>query len=80
MPSRYAYGCSNCSRTSSEILFHKLPSKKKCPSIRKQSLAIIKRGDELPEEENFVIFSQHFYGDCFIRDLKVIIVCIYKVR
>ena len=79
MPSCYAYRCSNHSNTSSEITFHRLPGKNKCLSIRKKWLANIKRGGELPKEEHFVICSQHFDEDCFKRDLKVSIVCIYTV-
>ena len=37
----YANGFSNFSSTSSEISFHGLPSKSKCPSIRKQIVVII---------------------------------------
>ena len=72
------YGFKNRSSTSSEISFHGLPSKSKRPSIRKQWLAIIKSGGELPKDEQFVICSQHFDEDFFERVLKV--VCIYTVR
>ena len=37
----YANWWSNCSNTSSEISFHGLPSKSKCPSIRKLIVVII---------------------------------------
>ena len=57
MPSCYAYGFSNRSSASSEILFHGLPNKSKDPSIRKQWLANVKRGGELLKEEHFVICS-----------------------
>ena len=57
MPSCYAYGFSNSSSASSEILFHGLPNKSKDPSIRKQWLANVKRGGELLKEEHFVICS-----------------------
>ena len=70
----FACGCSNCSCTS------RLPSKNKRPSIRKNWLANIKGGAELPKEEHFVTCSQHFDEDYFKRDLKVSIVCIYTVR
>ena len=80
MPSCYAYGCSDRSSTSSEITFHRLPSKNKRPSIRKKWLANIKRGGELPKKEHFAISSQHFEEDCFERDFKVSVDCIYTVR
>ena len=63
MPSCYGYGCSNRSSTSSEIKFHRLPSKSKRPSIKKKWLVNIKRGGELPKEAHFVITSQHFDED-----------------
>ena len=80
MLSCYAYGCNTSSNTSSEITFHRQPGKNKRPSIRKKWLANIKRGGELPKEEHFVICLQHFEEDCFERDLKVSIDCIYTIR
>ena len=71
MPNYCAFGFSNGSSTSIEILFHELPSKSKRPSIKKQWLINIKRGGELPKEEHFVICSHHFDEDCIERDLKV---------
>ena len=50
-PSCYAYGFTNRSSTSSEIPFHGLPRKSKCPSIREQWLANIKSGYERHNEE-----------------------------
>ena len=61
---------SNQSIILSEICFHGPISKRKHPSIRKQWLANIKRGGELPKEEHFNISSHHFDEGCFKIDCK----------
>ena len=61
---------SNQSIILSEICFHGPISKRKHPSIRKQWLANMKRGGELPKEEHFNISSHHFDEGCFKIDCK----------
>lgn len=68
------------SSTLSNILSQRLPSKKNAVASAKKWLGKIRKGGDLPKEEHFVISSQHFDADCFERDLKLSIVCIYAVR
>ena len=65
----YANRFSNCSITSCEISVHGLPSKSKCPSIRKQIVVIITVNSIIftKRPSAWRYFSKHFFASFFIN-------------
>ena len=65
----------DCSSASSKILFHRLPSKSKCPSIRKQSVVVIITVNSIRFYETAIrreIFSKYFFASIFVNFQKIL--------
>ena len=73
-----AFGCTNRAANHPELSFHKVPTNKRNPVLRKRWLHNIRRDGNLPKDSSFYICSIHFEEECFRRDLQVSCFCSFS--